>query len=117
MTADAAAAGTDGADDLETEVLIVGAGPAGLTLANFLGLHGRRAVVAESRDGLIDFPRGVGIDDESLRSLQTLGLVDDVLPHTTPQHIMRLVNGAGRTLLTNDPRTEVFGWGRKHGFI
>ncbi len=102
---------------IESDVVIVGAGPCGLALANFLGLYGRSVTVLEARETLIDYPRGVGIDDESLRTLQTLGLVDAALPHITPHHIMRLVDGAGRTMLTNDPQTDEFGWGRKHGFI
>lgn len=101
----------------DSEVLIVGAGPAGLMLANILGMYGRRVTVLEELDTLIDFPRGVGLDDESLRTIQTVGLVDSVLPHTTPQHIMRLVNGAGKVILVNNPQTDEFGWGRKHGFI
>ncbi|GAA3680745.1 bifunctional 3-(3-hydroxy-phenyl)propionate/3-hydroxycinnamic acid hydroxylase [Arthrobacter ginkgonis] len=101
----------------DTEVLIVGAGPAGLMLANLLGMYGRKVTVLEARDELIDYPRGVGLDDESFRTIQTVGLVEAVSPHTTPQHIMRLVNGAGKTILINNPKTDEFGWDRKHGFI
>lgn len=100
-----------------SEVLIVGAGPTGLMLANILGMYGRTVTVLEARDTLIDYPRGVGLDDESLRTIQTVGLVDEVRPHTTPQHIMRLVNGRGKTILINNPQTDEFGWERKHGFI
>ena len=100
-----------------SEVLIIGAGPAGLMLANILGMYGRSVTVLEARDELIDYPRGVGLDDESLRTIQTVGLVDTVLPHTAPQHIMRLVNGSGKTILVNNPQTQEFGWDRKHAFI
>lgn len=100
-----------------TEVLIAGAGPVGLALANLLGVYGREALVVESRATLIDYPRGVGLDDESMRSIQTMGLVDEVLPFTVPHHVMRLVNGHGEVILTNDPGGEPFGWPRKHGFI
>lgn len=101
----------------ESEILIIGAGPSGLALANILGMYGHSVTVLESRDSLIDYPRGVGLDDESFRTLQTLGLAELVRPHTTPQHIMRLVNGAGRTILENNPQTQEFGWHRKHSFI
>ncbi|MBY4212542.1 bifunctional 3-(3-hydroxy-phenyl)propionate/3-hydroxycinnamic acid hydroxylase [Rhodococcus fascians] len=101
----------------DTDVVIVGAGPAGLMLANILGMYGKRVTVLEAMDSLIDYPRGVGLDDESFRTIQTVGLVDAVRPHTSPQHIMRLVNGAGKVMLVNNPRTEEFGWERKHAFI
>lgn len=100
-----------------SEIVVVGAGPAGLMLANILGMYGRTVTVLESRDQLIDYPRGVGLDDESFRTIQTAGLVDTVRPHTNPQHIMRLVNGAGKVILVNNPQTREFGWDRKHGFI
>lgn len=103
--------------DTQSEVLIVGAGPAGLMLANILGMYGRSVTVLEAMDRLIDYPRGVGLDDESFRTIQTVGLVDSIRPHTTPQHIMRLVNGAGKVILVNNPQTNEFGWDRKHGFI
>src|SRR5690606_39843023 len=100
-----------------SEVVIVGAGPTGLMLANILGGYGRSVTVLEAMDRLIDYPRGVGLDDESFRTIQTVGLVDAVGPHTSPQHIMRLVNGAGKVVLVNDPHTDEFGWARKHAFI
>jgi len=103
--------------DVDTEVLVVGAGPAGLMLANLLGLYGQDVTVVEQLPGLIDYPRGVGLDDESLRTVQTAGLTETVLPHTTAQHIMRLVNGRGKVIMTNEPRADEFGWPRKNGFV
>ena len=101
----------------DVDVVIVGAGPTGLSLANLLGLQGVSVTVLEALPSLIDYPRGVGIDDESLRSLQTMGLVDLALPHTTPSHIMRLVNGAGRQITEIRPTTDEFGWSRRNAFI
>lgn len=102
---------------IESEVVIVGAGPAGLMLANILGMYGKRVIVLEGLSSLIDYPRGVGLDDESFRTIQTVGLAEAVRPHTSPQHIMRLVNGAGKVMVVNNPQTEEFGWERKHSFI
>jgi 3-(3-hydroxy-phenyl)propionate hydroxylase len=101
----------------DTDVLILGAGPVGLTLANLLGGYGISAVLADAGDKLIDYPRGVGLDDESLRTFQTAGVVEQVLPHTTPQHIMRMVNGKGQVLANVAPGTQDFGWSRRNGFI
>lgn len=101
----------------DSEIIIVGAGPTGLMLANILGMYGHSVNLLEAREQLIDYPRGVGLDDESLRTIQTVGLTEQVRPHTAPQHIMRLVNGAGKTILINNPQTREFGWERKHSFI
>jgi 3-(3-hydroxy-phenyl)propionate hydroxylase len=101
----------------DTDVVVIGAGPVGLTLANLLGVRGRRAVVLEARQELIDYPRGVGLDDESIRSLHTAGLWERIRPFTVPHHVVRLVNGTGQVLATNNPRTEEFGYPRKHGFV
>lgn len=103
-------------DRLDADVIIVGAGPSGLGLANLLGRANVRVLLLEALPELIDYPRGVGIDDESLRGLQTMGLVQDVLPHTTPQHIMRIVNGRGKQIVEIAPGVSEFGWSRRNGF-
>ena len=103
-------------DVVETEVLIIGAGPVGLMLANLLGIYGRRAIVLETLDDLIDYPRAVGLDDEAFRLIQTVGLAEQIEPLTGPAHIMRLVNAKGEVLLYNDPQVHDFGWPRKNGF-
>ncbi|GAA3593996.1 bifunctional 3-(3-hydroxy-phenyl)propionate/3-hydroxycinnamic acid hydroxylase [Klugiella xanthotipulae] len=104
-------------DAQETDVLIIGSGPVGLSLANLLGINGVRVTVLEALPSLIDYPRGVGLDDESLRSIQTMGLVEAVLPHTSPQHIMRLVNGRGKVFVEIAPTTDEYGWSRRNGFV
>ncbi|MFE5240368.1 MULTISPECIES: bifunctional 3-(3-hydroxy-phenyl)propionate/3-hydroxycinnamic acid hydroxylase MhpA [unclassified Streptomyces] len=103
--------------NFDTDVVVIGAGPVGLTLANLLGIRGHRAAVLEARDELIDYPRGVGLDDESIRTLHTAGLWERIQPFTVPHHVVRLVNGTGRVLATNNPRTQEFGYPRKHGFV
>ncbi|MGX1811114.1 bifunctional 3-(3-hydroxy-phenyl)propionate/3-hydroxycinnamic acid hydroxylase [Nocardia sp. NPDC055321] len=101
----------------EVDVLIVGAGPVGLTLANALGGYGVRTLVAEERETLIDYPRGVGLDDESLRTFQSIGLIDRVLPHTTPDQIMRFVDHERRLLAEIAPADTSFGWPKRNGFV
>ncbi|MEU1955206.1 bifunctional 3-(3-hydroxy-phenyl)propionate/3-hydroxycinnamic acid hydroxylase [Nocardia rhamnosiphila] len=99
------------------DVLIVGAGPVGLTIANTLGRYGVHTLLVEERPDLIDYPRGVGIDDESLRTLQSTGLVERILPHTNPNQIMRFVDGQRRLLAEIAPTDQQFGWPKRSGFI
>lgn len=101
----------------EVDVLIVGAGPVGLTLANILGIQGVRTLVVEERDTLIDYPRGVGLDDESLRTFQSIGLVEAVLPHTVPNQILRFYDGNRRLLAEMAPPDARFGWPKRNGFV
>jgi 3-(3-hydroxy-phenyl)propionate hydroxylase len=101
----------------DTDVLVVGAGPVGLTMANLLGGYGIRTVVAEEGPELIDYPRGVQIDDECLRTFQIAGLVEHVLPHTTPDHILRMVTDKGQVLAEVRAPAQDFGWPRRNAMI
>ncbi|WP_174183619.1 bifunctional 3-(3-hydroxy-phenyl)propionate/3-hydroxycinnamic acid hydroxylase [Nocardia barduliensis] len=101
----------------DVDVVVVGAGPVGLTLANMLGMYGVRTRVVEERATLIDYPRGVGLDDESLRTFQAIGLVDRILPHTTPNQIMRFVDSRRRLLAEIAPTEQQFGWPKRNGFV
>ncbi|MEN8281976.1 bifunctional 3-(3-hydroxy-phenyl)propionate/3-hydroxycinnamic acid hydroxylase [Acinetobacter gerneri] len=103
--------------DFTTDVAILGAGPVGLTLANYLSKQGIKVTVVEQLDHLIDYPRAIGIDDESLRTIQSLGLVEQVLPHTTPNHAMRFLTPKGRCFADIQPMTREFGWSRRNAFI
>ncbi|WP_026196184.1 bifunctional 3-(3-hydroxy-phenyl)propionate/3-hydroxycinnamic acid hydroxylase [Corynebacterium lubricantis] len=105
------------AETIETDVLIAGAGPTGLVLSNLLGARGVKVVLVDKRAQLIDYPRGVGLDDESYRTIQAMGLLDEIEPYTLPHHVMRIVNGRGEVIMTNDPQGEPFGFPRKFGFL
>jgi 3-(3-hydroxy-phenyl)propionate hydroxylase len=108
--------GSDG-QHLDFDVVVVGAGPVGLTLANILGLRGVRTLVVDERDSLIDYPRGVGLDDEGLRTFQSIGLVDRILPHTVPNQILRFVDAKRRVLAEMAPPDARFGWPKRNGFV
>ena len=101
----------------DVDVVIVGAGPSGLMIANLLGLHGLRVAVFEAGERLLDFPRGVGMDDETLRAFQNAGLVDAVLPHTVPHQVLVFVDARQRDLARLAPPAAEFGWPRRNGFI
>lgn len=58
----------------EVDIIVVGAGPTGLTLANLLGALGVRTLIVEARPTTSDMPRAIVLDDEGARTLQAAGL-------------------------------------------
>lgn len=63
------------------DVLIVGAGPAGLTAANLLGRAGINTLLIERDSGLSGIPKALMVDDEFFRLLNGLGLGDALREH------------------------------------
>jgi 3-(3-hydroxy-phenyl)propionate hydroxylase len=61
---------------LRADVLIAGAGPTGLAVANLLGQAGVDVLVVERDSGIAESPRAVSIDDEGMRCVQACGLAD-----------------------------------------
>jgi 3-(3-hydroxy-phenyl)propionate hydroxylase len=99
------------------DVAVIGAGPTGLTVAGILAMHGHRVAILEARPELIDYPRGVGIDDETLRTFQAMGVVDEVRRHIVPNQIIIYVDKNGAELARMAPKLAPYGWPRRNGFI
>lgn len=100
----------------QVDVLVVGAGPTGLVLAGLLAARGVRVLIADARKELIGYPRAVGIDDDTLRVIQELGVIDDLRPHLLPGHYMRVVDRKDRVLATFHAQGEPLGYSRKNAF-
>ncbi|MFD4602376.1 bifunctional 3-(3-hydroxy-phenyl)propionate/3-hydroxycinnamic acid hydroxylase [Streptomyces sp. NPDC058464] len=66
------------------EVVIVGAGPVGMTAAALLAASGVRAVVLEANNTTSGDPKAISIDDESLRTYADAGAGDAVLRIVSP---------------------------------
>jgi len=58
------------------DVAIVGAGPSGLVLARLLSLRGRSVALIDPNRIVCQHPRATHLDDETMRTLQTLGAGD-----------------------------------------
>ncbi|GAA2718588.1 bifunctional 3-(3-hydroxy-phenyl)propionate/3-hydroxycinnamic acid hydroxylase [Actinocorallia aurantiaca] len=93
-------------------VLIVGAGPTGLTCAILLARYGVRSLVVERHPGPYPLPRAVHLDDEVLRILQRVGVADAFTGISRPIRGMRLVDGNLRVLaeFRRDRMAAEHGW-------
>ena len=101
---------------IRTDVLIVGAGPTGLTLANLLGQEGIDCVLADRDEGTVAEPRAVSIDDESLRTMQALGLHEEVLRDVVPGYGVHYVTRpGGRCIARVEPSIAEYGFPRQIG--
>jgi 3-(3-hydroxy-phenyl)propionate hydroxylase len=98
------------------DVAIVGAGPTGLTLANLLGRAGCRVLLVERNTTTVAEPRAVSIDDEALRTMQAIGLVDDVIRDIALDYGSYYFSASGRQFLTVEPSTREYGFPRRNAF-
>jgi len=63
---------------LDCDVLVVGAGPAGVTLGLLLARQGVRTIVIDKEADIYPLPRAAHIDHETMRTLQALGVADAI---------------------------------------
>lgn len=89
----------------EAPVVIVGAGPVGISTAILLAQNGVRSVVVERHLDTYPLPRAVALDDEVLRILHSVGVADDFLLRCRTGAGLRLLSSAHETLVQFD-RTD-----------
>ena len=97
-------------------VVIVGAGPTGLVLANILGVEGIGTLLLERNERTVSEPRAVSIDDESLRTIQGIGLVDMVLADIIQGYGSHYFSPSGRAFARVQPAAQEFGFPRRSAF-
>lgn len=104
-------------DTVRTDILVVGAGPTGLTVANILGQGGIATLLIDQKDSTVGEPRAVSIDDESLRTMQAIGLVQPVLENVvTGYGVHYITKPAGRCFAKVEPTASNFGYPRRNAF-
>jgi 3-(3-hydroxy-phenyl)propionate hydroxylase len=104
--------------ELIADVVIVGYGPVGATLANLLGLRGVSTLVLEREAGIYHLPRAVHFDDEVMRVFETLGLSEAILPKVILSPGMRFVDRDGKLLVdwSRPPEATPQGWSLSYRF-
>jgi 3-(3-hydroxy-phenyl)propionate hydroxylase len=97
-------------------VIIVGAGPTGLTLANLLGRYRVRFLLVERNPTTVQEPRAVSIDDESLRTLQAAGVIETVLPDIVPGYGSLYYTARRICFAKVEPTGRPYGYPRRNAF-
>lgn len=83
-------------------VVIVGAGPAGVTAATLLGQYGVQCLVLDRWDGVFPQPRAVHLDDEVYRVLVRLGIASQFAAVSRPTRGLQLIDRNHRVFAVFD---------------
>ncbi|KUM88176.1 MULTISPECIES: FAD-dependent oxidoreductase [Streptomyces] len=94
---------------VETDVLIVGSGPAGASAALALSSYGVPNIVVTRYASLADTPRAHITNQRTMEVLRDLGVEQDVIAQATPQHLMG--NTTFCTSLAGEELGRVRSWG------
>jgi len=83
-------------------VVIVGAGPVGVTAATLLGQYGVACLVLDRWDGVYPQPRAVHLDDEIYRVLVRLGIAEPFAAVSRPTRGLQLIDRDHRVFAVLD---------------
>lgn len=101
----------------DCEVLIVGLGPVGATLALLLAQSGVSVIAIDRDTAVYPMPRAVHFDHEIMRLLQQLGLAGEMQRHARDLPAYEFRAADGQVLMRMDPAAETpSGWGSGYMF-
>ncbi len=67
-------------DNVDCDLLVVGMGPAGDSLAALASLHGLKVIAVDKAEGIFPLPRAAVFDDEIMRIFQMMGMSERIAP-------------------------------------
>lgn len=73
-----------GNTQIDYDIIISGYGPAGATIANFMGQKGYSVAIIDQFEGIFDKPRAITADQEVMRVFQELGLAEFINATSSP---------------------------------
>jgi 2,4-dichlorophenol 6-monooxygenase len=94
---------------LETDVLVVGSGPAGATSAALLGLYGVRHILITKYGWLADTPRAHITNQRAMEVLRDLGLEEAAVAQAAPQELM--ANNVFCESIAGEELGRLYSWG------
>lgn len=97
-------------------VVVVGAGPTGLTVANWLGKAGIPTLVIERNPSTVGEPRAVSLDDEALRLMQAIGVIDALYPTLAADYGSRYFTPDRKPFAEIAPTERPNGYPKRNGF-
>jgi 3-(3-hydroxy-phenyl)propionate hydroxylase len=94
------------------DVLVVGYGPVGATLAALLARHGLSVAVVDQAAGVYDKPRAITLDHEVMRVFQACGLAHEIERFTAPHPGTHYLGVDGQVIRIYDPQPppHPLGW-------
>ena len=101
---------------IETDLLIIGAGPAGASLACFLASHGLTGIMISGAPGTSDTPRAHITNMAALECLRDIGLEEECLKVATPHEYLEHTRWCHS--MTGEEWARIHSWGHdpeRHG--
>lgn len=90
------------AAEIEIDILIVGAGPVGVTLGLLLARNGISTLVIDKAPDIYPLPRAAHIDHETVRTFQGLGLADAIMAGCRSPSSYEFLTARGEVLMRFD---------------
>ena len=86
-------------NNLDFDIVIVGLGPTGGTLANLLAMHNVSVLILEKEGNIYNLPRAVHFDDEIMRVFQTIGITKSLSKKLIINKGTKFIDDNGELLL------------------